>query len=50
LELIQGRDFKIEGIPSTLEDAKGLLEKDKFVFQEWSISAVDGLPGDRRRD
>ena len=48
LGLIAGKDFKIEGIPGTLEDAKELWEKDKFVFQEWSISQVDGFPTNKK--
>ena len=48
LGLIEGKDFKIEGIPGTLEDAKDLWGKDKFVFQEWSISQVDGFPTNKK--
>ena len=48
LKLVEGEHFKIEGIPGTLEDAKELWGKDKFVFQEWAISSVDGFPTDRK--
>ena len=48
LGLIAGRDFMIEGIPGTLEDARDLWTKDKFVFQEWSISQVDGFPTNKK--
>ena len=48
LGLIEGKDFKIEGIPGTVEDAKELWTKDKFVFQEWSISQVDGFPTNKK--
>lgn len=48
LGLIEGRDFKIEGIPGTVEDARDLWGKDKFVFQEWAISSVEGFPTNKK--
>ena len=48
LGLIEGKDFVIEGIPGTVEDAKELWTRDKFVFQEWSISQVDGFPTNKK--
>jgi DNA modification methylase len=43
LGLVEGVDYTIEGIPSTLEGALDLWTRDKHQFQKWAIEQVDGF-------
>lgn len=43
LGLVDGKDFKIEGVPRNLEGARDLWERDKYQFQKWAIEQVDGF-------
>ncbi len=43
LGLIEGEDFKIEGVPRNLEGAKDLWERDKYHFQKWAVEQADGF-------
>jgi len=43
LGLMRGEDFKIDGIPHTLEGAKDLWEQDEYHFQKWAVEQVDGF-------
>ena len=43
LGLIEGQDFKIEGVPRNLEGAKDLWERDKYHFQKWAVEQADGF-------
>ena len=46
--LLDGRDFEIEGVPLTLEGAQYLWEHDKYHFQQWAIEQVDGFVTSKR--
>ena len=46
--LLDGRDFEIEGVPLTLEGAQYLWEHDKYHFQQWTIEQVDGFVTSKR--
>ena len=48
LRLIEGTDFVVDGVPSTFEAAQDLWTRDKYHFQSWAISIVDGLPTNKR--
>lgn len=43
LGLREGVDFKIEGVPLTLEGAQDLWTRDKYHFQKWAIEQIDGF-------
>ena len=47
-DLLDGRDFEIEGVPLTLEGAQYLWEQDKYHFQQWVIEQVDGFVTSKR--
>jgi site-specific DNA-methyltransferase (adenine-specific) len=42
------RDFEIEGIPTTFEDAIKLARKDSFQFQVWCVSRLKGIPQEKK--
>ena len=46
--LVEGKHYKITGIPRTLEDAIDLWERDKYHFQKWAIEEVEGFVTTRR--
>ena len=48
LGLMEGQDFTIDGVPSTLEGAADLWTKDKYHFQQWAVEMVDGFPTTKR--
>jgi len=48
LRLVQGQDYLIEGIPSTLEGAHDLWSRDKYHFQAWAMEQVGGFPTNKR--
>ena len=48
LGLLEGKDFTIDGIPSTLEGAGDLWEKDKYHFQQWAVENADGFVTTKR--
>lgn len=48
LRLVEGQDFKVDGIPRTLDGAKDLWTRDKYHFQAWAITMVDGFPTNKR--
>ena len=43
LGLVEGKDYTIEGIPSNVEGAQDLWDKDKYHFQKWAVEQVDGF-------
>ena len=49
-KLKYGTDFKIEGLPTTLEGAKLLAEQDKIkkAFEIWCVSTLDGYPNEKK--
>ena len=48
LHLVKGQDFDIEGIPTTIEGAHDLWERDKYHFQAWAMEQVGGFPTNKR--
>ena len=40
---MEGTDFTIEGVPSTLEGAQDLWRRDKYHFQKWAVEQADGF-------
>ena len=42
-KLKEGEDFRIDGVPRTLEGAQDLWERDKYHFQKWAVEEVDGF-------
>ena len=48
LGLMEGQDFTIDGIPSTLEGAVDLWTKDKYHFQQWAVEQADGFVTTKR--
>ena len=49
--LVEGEDYKISGVPRSMEGAKDLWERDKYHFETWAISIVDAFPtANRTRD
>ena len=43
LGLVEGQDFTIDGIPSSVEGALDLWQKDKYHFQQWAVEHADGF-------
>ena len=48
LQLVEGRDFEIHGVPRDLEGAAALWQRDKYHFQKWAVEQVDGFVTTRR--
>lgn len=48
LELVEGRDFEIEGMPRNLEGAIDLHRRDPYHFQKWAVEQVDGFVTSKR--
>ena len=48
LGLVEGQDFTIDGIPSTLEGAKDLWRRDKYHFQKWAVEQGEGFVTTKR--
>ena len=48
LGLKEGVDFKIEGVPRTVEGARDLWNRDTYHFQKWAVEQVDGFVTTRK--
>ena len=48
LQLVEGRDFTIEGVPRNVEGAMDLWKRDPYHFQKWAVEAVDGFVTTKR--
>ena len=48
LELVEGRDFEVEGVPRNLEGAIDLHKRDPYHFQKWAVEQVDGFVTSKR--
>ncbi|GMO65750.1 MAG: site-specific DNA-methyltransferase [Treponemataceae bacterium] len=44
----EGKDYTIEGIPQSTEQAQYLFEQDPFQFQHWSIEKTGGFCSNRK--
>jgi site-specific DNA-methyltransferase (adenine-specific) len=46
-----GVDYKIEGLPTTLEGARMMAEEgsgDRKAFEIWAVAKLDGIPNDKK--
>ena len=48
LGLVEDQDFKIEGVPRTVEGARDLWRRDKYHFQKWAVEQADGFVTSKR--
>lgn len=48
MQLLEGRDFVVDGVPRNVEGAKHLWERDPYHFQRWAVEAVDGFVTSKR--
>jgi len=48
LQLVEGVNFSIEGVPRSLEGAKDLWKRDKYHFQKWAVEEADGFVTTKR--
>ena len=48
LALTEGRDFAIDGVPSDMEGARELWNRDKYHFQRWAVEQVEGYVTTKR--
>ncbi|GHU39490.1 restriction endonuclease subunit M [Spirochaetia bacterium] len=46
--LVEGKDYTIEGIPQSAEQAQYLFEQDPFQFKHWSIEKTGGFCSNRK--
>ena len=42
--LVEGHDFVVDGIPTSVEGAQELFRKDPSTFQNWFVERVGGFP------
>ena len=42
--LVEGKNFKIDGIPVGVEQAEHLFRRDPFQFQHWFVERIGGFP------
>ena len=48
LQLVEGEDFIIDGVPRSFEGAYDLWERDTYQFQKWCVEQVDGFVTTKR--
>ncbi len=46
--LVEGADFEVDGIPTSVEGALELFNKDPSTFQNWFVERVGGFPMQRK--
>lgn len=46
--LVEGVNFKVDGIPVSVEQAEMLFKADPFQFQHWIVERVGGFPMQRK--
>jgi DNA modification methylase len=50
LGLTANKDYQVVGEPKDLEGAKALSQQDKYQFQWWAVSLIDGQPyGEKKK-
>jgi len=42
--LVEGKNFKVDGIPVSVEQAEHLFRRDPFQFQHWLVERIGGFP------
>ena len=48
LGLVEDQDYRIDGVPLTVEGAQDLWERDKYHFQKWVVEQVEGFVTTKR--
>ena len=48
LNLKEGVDFTIDGVPRNVEGAQDLWNRDKYHFQKWAVEEIDGFVTSRK--
>ena len=48
LGLLLGQDFRVEGVPRTVMDARVLWRRDKYQFQKWAVELAEGFATTKR--
>lgn len=43
-----GVDYEVDGLPTTIDGARMMAEKDKKSFEIWAVSKVDGIPNSKK--
>lgn len=46
--LVEGANFEVDGIPTSVEGAQQLFDKDPSTFQNWFVERVGGFPMQRK--
>jgi adenine specific DNA methylase Mod len=46
--LVEGKDYVIEGVPQSAEQARYLFESDPFQFQHWAIEKTGGFCSNKK--
>ncbi|MDE2463668.1 MAG: site-specific DNA-methyltransferase [Alphaproteobacteria bacterium] len=46
--LVEGSDFDVDGVPTSVEGAQELFDKDPSTFQNWFVERVGGFPMQRK--
>ncbi|HEX2794722.1 MAG TPA: site-specific DNA-methyltransferase, partial [Croceicoccus sp.] len=46
--LVEGHDYEVQGIPTSVEGARELFNKDPATFQNWFVERVGGFPMQRK--
>lgn len=48
--LVEGKSFKVDGIPVSAEQAEELFKRDPFQFEHWLVERVGGFPTKKTGD
>jgi len=43
-----GVDYEIDGLPTTIDGARMMADKDKKGFEIWAVSRIDGIPNSKK--
>ena len=43
-----GVDYEIDGLPTTLQGAQMMADRDKKGFEIWSVAKIDGIPNSKK--
>jgi DNA modification methylase len=46
--LVEGSDYIVDGIPTSVEGAQALFDKDPSTFQDWFVEKIEGFPMSRK--
>lgn len=46
--LVLGKDYQVDGLPTTLAGAELLAENDKKAFEIWAVSILGGIPNPQK--